>query len=708
MTAMLPRDLTLHPYYDDKANTTLELLGAPALNPFVLYNSSPRVQMFCSHIGQALPIAGATKKRIVSGIEREYGKYTFGIRMPADGVILKVIPRYSASMAMNAIRENPESLVFYEEMDGLRRLGCFSVPTHHMMHQHFGFRYVRNPKVRLTPGQSIREGTVIADSPKVDSDGDWRYGAEMPVAFMSLPQIIEDGVVISRSAQRMLTTKAYGERVVKWGSNKYPLDLYGESGGEYKSFPDIGDTIREDGLLVALREYDPLLAPVEMTSRALTEPDYIYDKLVYGEPGARIIDIQVTQERSNKILTPFGMEVQAERYAKAASTFYANVAEYHRHMKSGGRRGRFAFTEQYQRKCVEALADTGVCMGDKVYKTYRRTPLDEFRVRIIYEYDLVPTIGFKITGQHGDKGVVCDVWEDEWMPVDADGNVCMIIMDDLSTGKRNNIGRFYEHFINGASRDLTRHLRDMLNIDRYAPTDKEIEVALDHPAATEAMEKLEEYYYLLSPRMWLRIIDKPPAFKRDHLQSVLKDEITLVMPVDNPIKLQNVIPVIHRKFPQTHSPVRYRGRSGRYVTTRKRVFIATMYIMLLEKTGENWAAVSSAKLQHFGVPSKLTNDDKYSAPGRQQPVRNIGETEARAWQSTMGPEATADLLDQSTNPSVHKSINRNILRAENPVDIKRVVDRHEHPNGNGKPLSLYRHMLECGGIGLERKEGRKK
>lgn len=692
------------PLHQFRSDVSVELLGPPGLNSFIPYDSSSRVQMFCSHLGQTLNVAGASKKRIVSGIEREFGKYAFAVRMPIDATILKVIPRYPYSVAEDAIRENPEVLVIYEDFD-TKLVNCLTLPNYHSIHKDFGFRYVKRNYDKLVPGANVKKGTYFAQAPSVDDQGNYRYGAEMNVAFMSIPQIIEDGVVISRSAAKMLTTKAFGKRVVKWGKKHYPLNTYPD-GSRYKPFPDIGEYIRPDGLLTALRTHDASLAPVEMTTEALQTPDYIYDKLTYAEPNARVIDVKVWSERSGKQMTPYGMGVQADRYASALSTYYKSILDEYERLKRRDSRN-FKIGDAFQRMVTEAIADSGMVGKDRVQKTYRMQPLDEYRVEITYEYDLVPTVGFKLTGCHGNKGVVCAVWEDEWMPVDAHGNRAHIIMDGHSVTKRMNPGVFYEHYINGASRDVSERVRMMFGLDRVAPSTSDIQSAIQNTdIVNAAYEFLYDYYKYLSPRMMSRLDTFTQEQKRKHVECVLREGVYIYLPPDNELKLEESIDLIDQHYPQIHSPVTYRGTSGNLVTTVKNVYIATCYILLLEKTGENWAAVASARLQHFGIPAKLTNEDKNAAPGRQQPVRTLGESEIRLLQAVIGSYATADQLDQSTNPTIHKEIVRCIVRSPgNPNSIERVIDRKRYPIGNGRPLVYYRHVMECGGVRYVRRTG---
>lgn len=386
-----------------------ELLGLVAINPFFMNCSSSRLQMFCSHIGQSLVAKGATIRKIQSGLEREYAKYTFSIKMPCNANVIKIFQKYPKTMGIDAIRENPLTVVMYENLDTPRReIDVLEIPRFHCIHQYYGFKYVYKPALaNLTPGTMVPKGTILADSPLVTPNGDYMYGLESNVAMMSINQIIEDGVVISRSYAKRLTTTGFGTRTISWGKNRYPLNLYGTRESP-KSFPDIGDRIRPDGLLFALREYDDLLSVVDMTPDALMTPDYNFDKLVYAEPGAKIIDVIIHKGNQPRASVPIGLTEQADRYYGKTELFYEEyLKEVLRLKKIRG--DQSYLSPKAHRLAVEAMAIIYDDPVNRVTKTFNRNPLDEWRVSIVYEYDVTPDIGAKLTCCAGGFNLITDV-----------------------------------------------------------------------------------------------------------------------------------------------------------------------------------------------------------------------------------------------------------------------------------------------------------
>lgn len=678
-----------------------ELLSINSLNPWSANDSSSRGTMFSSsHIAQTLVIDGATPRRCQTGTESEFGRFTFKHKMPCDAAIIRTIPKYRQTIGADSIDDNPSTLVIYENIEtkevGIIELIKYSTATDNK-HQHFGFRYKFDKVVgELTPGTKIHKDTVLGDSPAVEGDGDhnsYNYGVETNVAFMGIPGIIEDGIVVSRTYLEKIASKGFEKRTTSWGKKYYPLNLYGDK-NVYKPFPDIGDTIREDGLLFALRPYDELLGPVEMDPASLMEVDDIFDKLVHGVPGATVVDVNVHHDTTNRVPpTPYGMEGQTDKYYQALLRYYRTILETYNELKRARRAG-LEITPEFHRLIVEAMSFLGFednpatdyikrkdpLIRRRVQKLYRRNDIDDWRVEVAFEYPVIPDIAFKLSETHGGKGVIVAVWEPEQMPVDADGNRADIITDGDSTIKRMNIGRLYEQWINACSRDVTKRV---------------VKHIQDGGSVQEAWQYLLSYYYTVSPKMGQLMESKDyQSTPEEHVQSVVEKGVYLWIPTDNPAHPIESVKLLQKYFPPTFGPVTY---SNGQVTERP-VLIGSVYIIVLEKTGVDWSGTSSSKLQHFGIPARVSNADKYATPGRNQPVRILGEAEIRLLNAVVGSDVAADLLDQSNNPTTHKAIIKDILTRDKPFTSDSIIDRRDNPLGNSRSLQFVKHILECAGI----------
>jgi len=266
------------------------------------------------------------------------------------------------------------------------------------------------------------------------------------------------------------------------------------------------------------------------------------------------------------------------------------------------------------------------------------------------------------------------------MPVDRDGNRADLIMDGDSTIKRMNVGRLYEHWINACSRDVTKRVREHIS---------------SGGTYSEAWEYLLSYYRTVAPLMG-------DAFDRgdysgtpeDHVKRVIREGVYLWLTANSPSHPLELIKRTRDYFPPTFGPVTYAGG----VVTDRPVLIGSMYIIVLEKTGVDWSGVSSARLQCFGILAKISNSDKYSSPGRNNPIRILGEAEVRLMDAVVGSDVTVDLLDQSNSPTTHKAVVNRLLTTPYPTNIEEIIDRREIPLGKARSNLFVRHILECAGI----------
>lgn len=278
------------------------------------------------------------------------------------------------------------------------------------------------------------------------------------------------------------------------------------------------------------------------------------------------------------------------------------------------------------------------------------------------------------------------------MPIDENGIRADFIMDGDSTIKRMNIGRMYEQYINATSAMLSKRVKERMEV---SSTDADVE---------EMWEMLIRYYEIVSPKMHA-VLTGPSYLQshRHHVTEVAKKGIYLHMPTDNPAEGPSMIVQLMQEFPLNITPVRYIGKSGRESVTVGNVLIGSLYIILLEKTGEDFSAVASSRLQHFGIPAKLTKQDRHAQYARAQPVRLAGETEVRLMAAYMGGKATAHLLEMSNNPPMHKHVVANILRSDTPTNIKEVVDMAQFPTRGSRSQTYTSHTLECAGITFDSK-----
>lgn len=718
-----------------------ELANVMSLSPFDGTVSASRKQMFgASHISQCLVFARPTPRRIQTGAEIKYGRATFGTKVQRDCRVLSIIPFYNTRMVgVDSIRYNSEDLLIVEYEDN-GEIDCISMKEYFSNHQYFGFRYKNHDITRNMHGSSgtrdgttLRAGTMLQDSPNKRPDGNYCYGINLNILFGSFPEVAEDGIVISDEVVEWLKIRKYEKRTVSYGSTHWPINLYGDE-NHYKPFPEIGDYVREDGLLMALRSYSDAYSPVEMSAQASREVNYVFDKLTYV-PSAkkdkqsgiaisrgRVIDIRVSHDVSRQPFSPNICNEQASKYDQAAREFYREVMRQHNVMKNnkpktGSRSLKVSHNFKNLLKHSHAILqqESPNTEDQRVQMIYRASPMDDFTIEFVVEYESTPTEGYKLTDCWGGKGVIVKVMRKEDMPVDAAGNRAHVLMDGGATLSRQNYGRLYEQFYNACSRDLVNSFCDLFGVaypethgQKLTLADKmRVEAAYKandmtggsmRDAANSAWDRLLHFFEIINPKQeeFYRS-EARKGLRGEHMIAILEDGIYIYHPTDNDPELPDVVDALSRDFMPHMSPVTYRDHSGELVTTIESMLIGEVYVILLEKTGDDWTSVPSGRLQNFGILSHINNQDKHASPWRQQAIRAWGETETAIAVSYMGVRVMAEIMDRNNNIETHRFGIYSILRAENPSNIDVLVDRNVIPLGNSKPLELVNHLALCNG-----------
>lgn len=401
-----------------------EFLAIHALNPGVLHNSPSRSVMMTQHLPQHLVISGSEPPNPMSGLEYELGKYTFATRMPENGKIVEVIKRYAISAGANSVKGQPEITVIYQKVSG--ELDVFHIKQWSSYHQYFGYPNKASSALnnQLRPGAHIPKDTIFADTPANMEDGSYTFGLNAETAFMDVPGVAEDGMIISESVRKRFAIKTYEVREVSMGSNNFPINLNGDD-KDYKIFQDIGEYIRYDGLLMVTRPYQQRMSIVGMGPKELRTVDHVFDKKTYSretslrnrgemtsiKPG-KIVDIQVIRNNDQTRHLPPTMTGQLDRYAKALKQYYQEILAVEtrkiiENRKMGGD-GRVMMSPELQSLLVKARAITGQTgnrFQGNIGLQYRRTSLDEYTVTFVIEHEMIPNLGWKLTGMSGDDNL---------------------------------------------------------------------------------------------------------------------------------------------------------------------------------------------------------------------------------------------------------------------------------------------------------------
>ena len=399
-----------------------EHLGLHAINPGVLHNSPSRSVMMTQHLPQHLVVSGSEAPYVQTGIEYRLGEFTFSTRMPHDGVICRIIPRYARGVGSDDIKGVPEQTIIYQkESNG--EYDVINVKGWECFHQYFGFKNKLTSAFHmLRERMLVPEGTKFADTPANTEDECYTYGVNFSTACMDVPGVAEDGVIISRSALKKLRVKLYETREISFGRNSFPLNRYGTK-DNYKIFPDIGEEVPVDGLLMVVRGYRDFMSTVLMGPDELSSVDHTFDEKLYTRETtvgkddmnvvkARVVDIKVIRNHDGGRVLPPTMAKQLEKYSNAYHKYFKDLLAFEAEVLAAQRRmdknTSVEFTPALTRLLNDARAISGQTMSrlqGPIGLQYRRTPLDEYTVTFVIEHELEPREGWKLTDTNGGRSL---------------------------------------------------------------------------------------------------------------------------------------------------------------------------------------------------------------------------------------------------------------------------------------------------------------
>lgn len=673
-----------------------------SINQFITSVSSPRGVMLNSHFNSHLALLNPDSRLIKSGTEFELAKYINDVKTEQNCIVKAIIPRYGNT----GITQIPEYvlLVEYEENNQIF-IDFISVPMFNSTHNYFGYTLTPTEEFNnLYIGAEISKETLLARTASYKDDKSYGYGVNANVALMTHPAVSEDGYVVSESFCQKLKTHSILKRTLNISKDYIPINLYGDS-KNYKFVPDIGEQVRPDGLLCCMRQKNEWFSMTDLSDRSLCEPDLIFDIPIYVNTNSRVIDIKVTRNAFYKSDYSSKLTEQLDWYSSILVLFYKNIVQQYEYIMQEKKKifsdvSHIRVTPRLQRLLVDSKFKIDAELNNKIKLCYRKMPIEQYRIDIYTISELTPGLGYKLTDIHAAKGVITKVLPDAEMPRDKNGVVADIISDPMSTTSRMNLGRVHEGYLGAAIRDTRNKFINYIESKYNCP----IETAVHQMTMDDVMYiaiKLHKFYALINPKMVYFLDTLNDDERANHVKEVLLDNLYIYFSVDNEKKVVDVILDIEKsEFRPLNDIVTYVNDRKEHISTQEPIRICNMYYMLLEKIGNTYMAVSSAKINNFGFPIKGTTVEKYKTQHALTPTKTLGETEVRILTSYMEQKGIAEMLDLTLNPVGHKLAIKHLLTKDQPSKVEHIIDRSIYSYGQNKSLLLFKHILNSAGVDI--------
>lgn len=397
-----------YPYLSD-LKADVRLLGCiPLLNPFPDHVSSQRGMMLSNHIPQSQLLIRNEFPRIFSGFEPQTGEYEASTsNRDEDVIVLWTIPKFRTQQGSHPLRYNPVTTVIYLGRES-GQFGCFDIEGYTARSDNYGYTNIMLNTQKLESNYTILKEDKLVTSPAHHGNM-YNLGTNLRIAYMSLPHVTEDAWVISESAAAKLATEGFSTCIIDIHKDQIPLNLYGDDEEEYKIFPDIGDEVRSDGVICALRKPSADSFIYDTCQANLSEIQPLHDTKFYAPPGATVVDVRIHINRKtrSKMKVSEAMIEQCEKYRGHLSNYYNEIWECYR--KITERDSESKLTPHFNLLVADAICELQVdgrrirgFTSDTAVQPIRKKEVIEFiHIELTYKYTRKLNKGFKLSGRYG-------------------------------------------------------------------------------------------------------------------------------------------------------------------------------------------------------------------------------------------------------------------------------------------------------------------
>jgi hypothetical protein len=680
-------------YMNDLWSVPPELQGGLIAIPFGHNNSGPRNTMGLKSVIQTWIPVKADFPLVYTGFEHKVKEYMFEeMSVNEDIEIIKVIPKYETNFKDLNIKESPSYTIIFRRLDS-NVIDYIEYNRYTECVDGYGCRNLLN--FPLEENTIIRKNSKIFNPHSIQNEK-YCYGINANVLYMSILDVTEDTAVVSEDFAKKITPINVGTKMIKFDPRDYPANKYGDD-IYWKILPDIGEKVKDDGILCSIKKFNKVGAISDFNKEALKKSNHIHDKNIIIEKDSTIIDIDVFL--SNKYPYPdiyqqiFSYNDNKMLYYKKLNEFYES---HYRHNE---------MSEKFVTLVTEAksrLYAFGLLWRDNKNKRRNKVRLTqknkEVKLTVIVKYMKYENIldAYKVTNRHGNKGVIT-IWKTEDMPIDNYGVRADIIMCPFSPEARTNIGQLYEQGINKVSFHVLLENQKI----------EDINMKFQH--IINYITKINKDYAAL-----IENIVKSENDKLNYIKYIYKNGIHLNISQQNNINPKLMLSLQKDYNVQATKLTYYkRDKYGRRIkkVTKTPMIIGKQYMLLLYNKAD-LSGASTMNTNSMGInvkPNKQLMDVSYIKP--QGP--KIGEDESRCLinnnplkldNDTTGLSARLKLL-QNASPLGKRKVIEAILTASNPMDVKIPVSS-DKLKSNNIPENVIQNLLTIQGINMSKEDVR--
>ena len=694
LTAVVDSDKTFRsgPFkqcYAPYGVTSHEMLS----NPLSGYNTGQRHTIAAPQYTQSMTLLDPDITRLRSGSENEFLNTLLDDTIPEDCSSVEFIRNFN----FNTDTDIPDSGVLIIQNSQTKVLDFIEIKGYQVLSPGIGYinRYVKGFRSKCQSFAPLEKGERLTLSPSVSDDNMYRNGVELNYCTSSEVLLEEDAALISEEAVNEKLGHMYmEEHTFILGHNEMLISAY-DSSSEGNFLPEIGERVREDGILIAARKHDNSSVPRIISNTKSSEVSYTEDRYIRVNPKSEVINVEVLFEPRS---------IHSELNSK--SPHFKQLHKYHL-AKLRWTKSVIAIYDEFSKKgytlsnrmnqLVTRCVTWDFMYGSKSKKLpslkLKDKVIDRVVIKIVTGYAEHIGVGAKIACRSGAKNIVGTVVPRKYMKTDEQGITADFEIATTSVFNRMNLQQSYEAMINRLSILQVRTIRTMCDNGNYL----------------DAYDHILHYLYDVCPdygKLVNDFVGSNTERKMDWVDDVLEQGIYITVGMYNMDISVERFEFVAAKYNYVTSPATYSKKiNGEWkeFTTKDPVAIGPKQMWLLGKIpSKALLAVATAHVNQFTVPVKVASKDIKNQYACAPTCINFGPDEVGLIMNALpGEDATRLIMTLAGCPEATAEYVDTLLTSNDPSNIDRLKMSTEEMVAKSETVGTFRNTWSIAGYDVE-------
>lgn len=644
-------------------------LSEELLVPRVNNSDTQRINMVSNHINQLVHLKSPEFPRVFTNFENQVGEYSIAYKRAQDDFeIIDIVRKNSLNYHM---------IVKYKST-GIYDIIHFREAVN--ITEDYGYKLnkcIDDKKV----GDVVKKDEFLYKSNEYDDDGNFSYGVNLKALFISWKtSTYEDGIVISKSAAEKLKSYKVEKTTFSLNTNEFLLNLYGDD-KIYKSFPRVGDNI-DSKALVAYRRHNRFSVYYDFLIERMREIDHLNDTVIYTD-GGKVVDITIYSNKSiedlkkkEDVFTKEVLEVLEEQqnYYIELSKVLEKIIPIEGYdnkvavpIKADKNPNKYTDELAYYWKLSHERCNDNIpyVSDNKIY--------DNFKMEFTILKESEASVGVKLTGRYGNKGIISKIEDDENMPITEDGERAELILNPLGVINRLNLSQLQEQFING----MSIKVRD--EIETKSTLKEKEDVLFEYLS----MINKNQHDFVKNEYNNMNETQRLNFFK-----DISKNGIYIHQPPFYGNTTMEEFEAIYKKHPEW-------AAKSKFVGINNPLTLGELYMIRLKHDATNKTSIrSSRNLNTKNLPAKSTLKKEKKVLISNNPLR-LGNMETSHLLLTKDPKTVSKLLKSySTNERSREDLIKNLIDPREDDDIMNLdFNMKDETSINREILEKYFNLL---------------